>query len=110
MVAYSQLVRFGDEPLESHNQNFFQLNAYDPGPYVIASLTRGWICDLQLLQVLASAVILRSESRGTMTTFYCLRFETPPTWRAKFPYIQGVPRHLGITTGGDFLGLCDQNS
>jgi hypothetical protein len=24
---------------------------------------------------------------GLMTTFYCLRFETPPTWRAKSPYL-----------------------
>jgi hypothetical protein len=22
-----------------------------------------------------------------MTTFYCLRFETPPTWRVRFPYL-----------------------
>jgi hypothetical protein len=29
------------------------------------SLTRGWVCHLQLLLDLASAVILRSESRGT---------------------------------------------
>jgi hypothetical protein len=28
-------------------------------------LGRGWVCRLQLLLVLASAVILRSESRGT---------------------------------------------
>jgi hypothetical protein len=24
---------------------------------------------------------------GLMTTFYCLRCETPPTWRARFPYL-----------------------
>jgi hypothetical protein len=24
---------------------------------------------------------------GLLTTFYCLRFETPPTWRAKSPYL-----------------------
>jgi hypothetical protein len=28
-------------------------------------MTRGWVCRLQLLLVLASAVVLRSESRGT---------------------------------------------
>jgi hypothetical protein len=36
-----------------------------------------------------------------MTTFYCLRFETPPTWRARFPYLyppgtgwpSDTPRH-----------------
>jgi hypothetical protein len=39
-------------------------------------LTRGLVCRLQLLLVLASAVILGSESRGLATTFYCLRFET----------------------------------
>jgi hypothetical protein len=34
-------------------------------PYVISSLTRGWVCRLQLLLTLASAVILKWESRGT---------------------------------------------
>jgi hypothetical protein len=34
-------------------------------PYVTSSLTREWVCSLQLLLVLASAVILRSEPRGT---------------------------------------------
>jgi hypothetical protein len=36
-----------------------------------------------------------------MTIFYCLRFETPPTWRVSFPYLYpsgtgwlgGTPRH-----------------
>jgi hypothetical protein len=40
------------------------------------SLTRGRVCRLQLLLALASALILRSESHGTVTIFYCLRFET----------------------------------
>jgi hypothetical protein len=44
---------------------FFQLDTYGYSPYVTSFLTRGWICRLQLLLVLASAVILRSESRGT---------------------------------------------
>jgi hypothetical protein len=34
-------------------------------PYVTSFLTREWVCRLQLLLVLASGVILRSESRGT---------------------------------------------
>jgi hypothetical protein len=37
-----------------------------------------------------------------MTTFYCLRFETPPTWRTRSPYLRPsgtgwpsyTPRHL----------------
>jgi hypothetical protein len=43
----------------------FQLNTCDCSPDVTSSLTRGWICRSQLLLVLASKVILRSESRGT---------------------------------------------
>jgi hypothetical protein len=46
------------------------------------SLTRGQICRLQLLLVLASSVILGSESRRTHD-----RFQTTPTWRARSPYL-----------------------
>jgi hypothetical protein len=35
-------------------------------PYVTSSLTTRWVCRLQLLLALASAVILRSESRGSL--------------------------------------------
>jgi hypothetical protein len=42
----------------------FQLNTFGYN-YVTSSLTRGLVCRLQLLVILASAVILRSESRGT---------------------------------------------
>jgi hypothetical protein len=37
---------------------FFQMNTCDYSPYVTSSLTRGWVCSLQLLLALASAVIL----------------------------------------------------
>jgi hypothetical protein len=47
------------------NSFFFQLNTCFHSPYVTSSLTTGWVCSLQLLLVLASAVILRSKSRGT---------------------------------------------
>jgi hypothetical protein len=40
------------------------------------TLSLGRVCHLQFLLVLASAVILGSESRGLATIFYCLRFET----------------------------------
>jgi hypothetical protein len=43
----------------------FQLNTCGCGPYVTSSVTKGWVCCIQLLLVLASAVILRSQSRGT---------------------------------------------
>jgi hypothetical protein len=42
----------------------FQLNTCGHSPCVTSSLTRGWVCCLQLPLTLASAV-LRSESRGT---------------------------------------------
>jgi hypothetical protein len=43
----------------------FQLNTCRRSPYLTSSLTRGWVRRLKLLLVLASAVILRSESRVT---------------------------------------------
>jgi hypothetical protein len=53
-------------PLRLTTSNFiFQLNTCGYSTYVTSSLTKGWVCRLQLLLVLASAVILRSESRGT---------------------------------------------
>jgi hypothetical protein len=47
---------------------------------------RGWVCRSQLLLVLARSVILSHSPVGLMTTFYCLRFEIPTTWRARSPY------------------------
>jgi hypothetical protein len=52
-------------PLRVTTNNFFQLNTCGHSPYVTCCLTRGCVCRLQLLLVLASAVTLRSESRGT---------------------------------------------
>jgi hypothetical protein len=53
-------------PLRLTTSNFiFQLNACGYRPYVTSYLRRRFVCRLQLLLVLASVVILRSESRGT---------------------------------------------
>jgi hypothetical protein len=53
-------------PLRLMMSNFiFQLNTCRNSPYVTSSLMRGWVGHLQLLLVLANAVILRSESHGT---------------------------------------------
>jgi hypothetical protein len=53
-------------PLRLTTSNFiFQLNTCCYRPYVTSSLTRGWVCRLQLMLVLASALILEFESRGT---------------------------------------------
>jgi hypothetical protein len=39
-----------------------------------------------LLLALASAFSAPNPA-GLMTVFYCLRLETPPTWRARFSYL-----------------------
>jgi hypothetical protein len=64
--------------------------------YVAHSLLRGLVCHLQLLLALASAVILGSERHGTHTIFYCLRFETPTTWRTRSTY--SCPPGIGRPT------------
>jgi hypothetical protein len=43
----------------------FQMNICEYNPYVTSTLTKGWVCRLQLLLGLASEVVLLSESRGT---------------------------------------------
>jgi hypothetical protein len=66
LAVYRQSVRLGAEPLETHGQSCFsQLNTCGHSLYIISSLTRGWVWDLQLLLVLASAFILWSESPET---------------------------------------------
>jgi hypothetical protein len=55
-------------------------------PYVTSSLMRGRVCRLQLLLVLASAVILRSDTSGTHDHIL-LSDSRPPTWRARSPYL-----------------------
>jgi hypothetical protein len=47
------------------------------------SLTRERVCRLQLL--LTEQSFLGPSPAGLVTIFYCLRFETPPTWRARSP-------------------------
>jgi hypothetical protein len=44
-----------------------QLNICGYSPHVTSSLTRGWVSNLQLLLVLASAAILRSETWWTLS-------------------------------------------
>jgi hypothetical protein len=72
--------------IDSRQGIFFQLNPWGHSPYVTSSLMREWMCRFQFLLVLASAVILWSESRGTRDHILLFRFETPPTWRARSLY------------------------
>jgi hypothetical protein len=62
-----------------------QLNTCGYSPYVTSFMMRGLVCRLQLLLVLASAVILRSESRGNHDHNLLSRFKTSLTWRARSP-------------------------
>jgi hypothetical protein len=69
LAVYSQSVRLGVKPLETHDQSFFsQLNPCGHSPYITCCLRRGWVCRFQFLLVLANAVILGSESLGTYRT------------------------------------------
>jgi hypothetical protein len=62
LVVYCHSVCFGAKHLETHDQYFFfQLNTCGYRPRVTSSLTRGWVCRLQLLLALSSAAILGSE-------------------------------------------------
>jgi hypothetical protein len=73
-------------PLRHKTSNFiFQLNIYGYSPYVTPSLTRGWVCRLQLLLVLASAVILRSESRRTHDHILLSRIRDSPNLEGQVP-------------------------
>jgi hypothetical protein len=74
------------------NNFIFQLNTYGYNPYVTSSLTRGWICCLQLLLVFASAVILRSESRGTHDHILLSQIRDSPTMEGQVPVFIS-PRH-----------------
>jgi hypothetical protein len=64
------------------------------------SLTRGQVCRLQLLLVLA---VSGPSPAGIMTILYSLRFETPPTWRARYSYLY-PPRNMVAQLYSQTLG------
>jgi hypothetical protein len=67
-------------PLRLTTSNFiFQLNI------AVIVLTRGWVCRLQLLLVLASAVILRSDSRGTHDHILLSQIRDSPNLEGQVP-------------------------
>jgi hypothetical protein len=51
------------------------------------SLTRERVCCLQFLLASPAQSFLGPSPAGLVTISYCLRFETPPTWRARSPYL-----------------------
>jgi hypothetical protein len=70
----------------------FSLDSWRVCYFAVASLTRRRVCNLLLLLVLASAVPQDSRSY-----FIVPVLETPPTWRARSPYLYfpgtGRPRY-----------------
>jgi hypothetical protein len=56
-------------PLRLTTNNFFQLNTCVYSPYVTSSLTRGWVCRLQLLLVSTAQSFSGQSPTGLMTTF-----------------------------------------
>jgi hypothetical protein len=51
------------------------------------SLTRGRVCLYNFCWPSPGQSFSGPSSAGLMTVFYCLRFETPPTSRARSPYL-----------------------
>jgi hypothetical protein len=111
----SRSVNLVSSPIWSQRQNFITVRQLRVCWCGALSLTRGWVCHLQLLLALAILFILTSESRGLMITFYCLRLETPPTWRATSPYLYPsgtgwagyTPRHWVRIDGVHSLGFIE---
>jgi hypothetical protein len=80
-------------PWDSRPAYFIQLNTCR-SPYVTSSLTRGWVCRLQLLPALVSRIILGSESHSwPYFTLSDSRLSQPggPDPRIYFPQWQGGP-------------------
>jgi hypothetical protein len=86
LVVYCQSVCLGNEPLETHDQNFiFQLNTCGYSPYVTSSLTRGWVCCLQLLLGFGNIVILRSKSCGSYDHILLFQIWDSPNLEGQVP-------------------------
>jgi hypothetical protein len=85
LAVYRQSVRLGDKPLQIHDQYFFQLNTCGYSPYVTSSLTREWVCRLQLLLGLASAVILWFEFRSTHDHILLSQIRGSPNLEGQVP-------------------------
>jgi hypothetical protein len=94
LAVYRQSVRLCDKPLETHDQILFQPNTCFHSSYVTSFLTRGWICRLQLLLGLASAVILRSESHGTQDHILLSQIRDSPNLEGQSPVI--IPRRKRV--------------
>jgi hypothetical protein len=85
LTVYRQSVCLGDKPLETRPIFFFQLNTCGHSPYVTSSLMRQWVYCLQLLLVLASTVILRSEFCRTHEHILLSQIRESPNLEGQVP-------------------------
>jgi hypothetical protein len=99
LTVYRQSVRLGDKPFETYDTVILFSN-WTLAVIVLmltSSLTRGWVCRLQLLVVLGSAVILRSESRGTHDHILLSQIRDSPNLEGQVPVfispVTGWPRY-----------------
>jgi hypothetical protein len=88
LAVYCQSVRLSVRPLRLTTSIFFHLNTCFHTPYVTSSLTRGWVRSLQLLLVLASTVILSSDSRGTRDHILLSQIQDSPNLEGQVPYLR----------------------
>jgi hypothetical protein len=68
LAVYRQLVRLGVKPLEDQDERYFQLNPCGHIPNAIFSLTKGWICLLQICSALSNVRIVHTEN----SSFYAV--------------------------------------
>jgi hypothetical protein len=112
LAVYHQSVRLGANSLKTRQSIFSpQLNPCGHGPYITSSLMRVWVCRLKLLLALASAVNLKSDSRGTHDLILLSQIRDSPTWRARFPYLYtpgtGWPSYIPQALGSLFVASYD---
>jgi hypothetical protein len=101
VMTYGQSASLGiKHPSEAYDQIFITVRQLLVCGCGALSLTRGWVCHLQLLLALASAVILGSESCGTHDQILLCQFQDFPLrcllrltglwWRYSTPPPHGI--------------------
>jgi hypothetical protein len=82
----------------------FQLNTCGYSPSVTSSLTRGWVCRLQLLLIIASAVILRSESCVTHDHILLSQIRDSPNLQGQIPvFISHGPSRNPVSNSNSII-------